>query len=149
MKRKFFLTFLIILSSNCFSQKELPVKWSFVTVNKENHEAELTFTAIVNDGWHIYSQFIDSGGPIPTSFTFIPGTDYDLVGKVIEPKDPVKAFDKAFEMNITYFSTTVVFVQKIKYSKPGIVIKGTLKFMACNGDQCIPPEELEFNFTVK
>jgi len=109
----------------------------------------LTFTAIVNDGWHIYSQYIDSGGPIPTSFTFIPGTDYDLVGKVIELNDPVHAFDKAFEMYITFFSTKVVFVQKIKYIKQGTVIKGILKFMACNGDQCIPPEEVEFNFKVK
>jgi len=149
MKRKFFLIFLIVLSVSCFSQKELPVTWSFATVNQGKHEAELTFTAIVNDGWHIYSQFIDTGGPIPTSFTFTPGKDYDLIGKVIEPKDPVKAFDKAFEMNITYFSTKVVFVQKIKYAKPGIDIKGTLKFMACNGEQCIPPEEVEFNFTVK
>ena len=149
MKRKTFMIFLIVLSAGCFSQNELPVRWSFETVNKGKHEAELTFTATVNDGWHIYSQFIDSGGPIPTSFTLIPDTDYNQVGKVVEPKDPVKAYDKAFEMNIAWFSGKVVFVQKIKYSKPGIVIKGNLKFMACNGEQCIPPQEVEFSFVVK
>ena len=149
MKRKIILIFLVVVSTNCFCQNVLPVTWSFATVNQGKHEAELTFTAIVNEGWHIYSQFIEPGGPVPTSFTFTPGSEYDLEGKVTEPKNPVKAFDKAFEMNITYFSTKVVFVQKIKYSKPGIVIKGTLKFMACNGEQCIPPEEVAFNFAVK
>lgn len=149
MKRKIFMIFLIVLSAGCFSQNELPVKWSFETVNKGKHEAELKFTANINDGWHIYSQYIDSGGPIPTAFTFTLGTDYNPEGKVIEPKDLVKAYDKAFEMNITCFSGKAVFVQKINYSKPGTVIKGTLKFMACNGEQCIPPQEVEFSFTIK
>ena len=149
MKRKFFMIFLVVVSTNCFSQKVLPVTWSFATVNQGKHEAELTFTAIVNDGWHIYSQLIESGGPIPTSFTFTPAVDYNLDGKVVEPNDPVKAYDKAFEMNITYFTSKVVFVQKINYSKPGIVVKGILKFMACNGEQCIPPQDVEFNFMLK
>jgi len=140
---------LIVLSVSCFSQKLLPVSWSFATVKQGKHEAELTFTAIVNNGWHIYSQFIDNGGPLPTTFTFTKGNDYDLVGKVKDPKDSVTAFDKAFEMNITYFTGKVVFIQKINYHKPGIVIKGNLKYMTCNGEQCIPPEEVEFNFTVK
>ena len=149
MKRNAFLIFLIVFSASCFSQKELPVKWSFATLNQGKNNAELSFTATVIDEWHIYSQFIETGGPVPTSFTFTPDADYKLVGKVIEPKNPVKAFDKAFEMNITYFTGKVVFIQKINYLKPGTVIKGTLKFMACNGEQCIPPQDVEFNFTLK
>jgi len=149
MKRIIFLILQIVLSASCFCQRDLPVKWSFATINQGKHNAELIFTATINDSWHIYSQFIETGGPVPTAFTFTPGTDYELAGNVIEPKDPVKAFDKAFEMNITCFSGKAVFVQKINYFKPGTIIKGTLKFMACNGEQCIPPQEVEFSFTVK
>src|ERR1039457_6718004 len=38
----------------------------------DNDTAYLVFTAKIDKGWHLYSQFVDAGGPIPTSFKFVP-----------------------------------------------------------------------------
>jgi|ADGO01.1.fsa_nt_gi hypothetical protein len=61
-----------------------PVRWDFKVESVSGTEATLAFTAILDDGWHIYSQFMEDGGPLPTSFTFEPSEKYTLVGEVEE-----------------------------------------------------------------
>lgn len=44
-----------------------PVNWSYEIVKVSDLEYELVFTATIDDGWYVYSQFLEDGGPIPTS----------------------------------------------------------------------------------
>jgi thiol:disulfide interchange protein DsbD len=149
MKRNFLSILFVIISLSVFSQIENPVKWTFASRNTGNAEAELVFTAKIDAGWHLYSQFIDEGGPVPTSFTIKKTPDFELVGKVQEPLKPTKAFEKAFGMEIAYFSNKAVFVQKIKLNKPDFKVNGSVEFMVCNDEQCLPPDQLEFSVAVK
>ena len=72
---------LLGLSHSARAQMERPVSWKFaVQLIAGTQEAILTFTVNVSGKWHIYSQFIEAGGPEPTSFTFTPSADYELVG---------------------------------------------------------------------
>ncbi|MEJ7661472.1 MAG: hypothetical protein WKG07_18740 [Hymenobacter sp.] len=97
----------------------------------------------------MYSQFIEEGGPEPTSFKFTPSPDYELMGKVAESPAPVKAFEKAFNMNIAYFPKRAVFSQKIRLKAPQTAVKGTVTFMVCNDEKCLPPDDLDFSIEVK
>ena len=121
-----------------------PVKWSFSSEKLNENEYNLIITAKIEKGWHVYSQFIDDGGPIPTSFKFKPSKDYQLVDKVTESPKAVGAFDKNFNMQIAWHKNQVVFKQKISLLVPKTTIAGTLEFMVCNDERCLPPAELEF-----
>jgi thiol:disulfide interchange protein len=125
-----------------------PVKWSFSSEKLNENEYNLIITAKIEKGWHVYSQFIDDGGPIPTSFKFKPSKDYQLVDKVTESPKAVGAFDKNFNMQIAWHKNQVVFKQKISLLVPKTTIAGTLEFMVCNDERCLPPAELEFTIPV-
>ena len=140
---------LLGISSLAQAQIERPVTWTFAAKPGAAGEATLTATATIAGNWHIYSQFIEDGGPVPTSFEFTPSPDYELVGKVAESPAPVKAFEKAFNMNIAYFPKRAVFSQKIRLKAPQATVKGTVTFMVCNDEKCLPPDEQEFSVAVQ
>jgi len=143
------LVLLLGLSQLAQAQIERPVTWKFAAQPGAAGEATLTFTAAIAGNWHIYSQFIAEGGPEPTSFKFTPSPDYELVGKVTESPEPVKAFEKAFNMNIAYFPKRAVFSQKIRLKAAKTTVKGTLTFMVCNDEKCLPPDDLDFSIDVQ
>ncbi|AMR27890.1 disulfide bond formation protein DsbD [Hymenobacter psoromatis] len=144
------LSLLLGLAAPAAAQIERPVTWKFAASPADKSgESTLTFSATIAGNWHIYSQFIEEGGPEPTSFKFVPSPDYELVGKVTESPEPVKAFEKAFNMNIAYFPKRAVFSQKIRLKAPQATVKGTLTFMVCNDEKCLPPDDLDFSLDVK
>lgn len=121
-----------------------PVKWSYSSEKINEKEFDLLITAKLEKGWHLYSQFIDEGGPIPTSFKFNPSPNYKLIGKVSESPKAVTAYDNNFSMQIAWHKDQVVFKQRISLNKPIESISGVLEFMVCNDERCLPPAELEF-----
>ena len=103
-----------------------PVKWSYNVEKGKGDDATLVMTATIDEGWHLYSQFIPDGGPIKTTFAFEPAASYKLVGSVEEGK-PIDYYDKNFEMQLKYFAKKAVFKQKIKVLTPATFsIKGTV-----------------------
>jgi thiol:disulfide interchange protein DsbD len=148
MKKITALLFLTILTAFAsMGQLVDPVKWSY-RVEQKGQEATLIFKATVDKGWHVYSQFIPDGGPIPTSFTFTPDNNYTLVGKVSEPKGE-EIFDSNFDMKLKYFENTAEFKQKIKLtSNNAFKLKGVVESMACNDKNCTPPNAVDFEFSI-
>jgi thiol:disulfide interchange protein DsbD len=142
-----FIVFLGPFSQN-YAQILDPVKWSFSSQRISSDEFELNFTAKIEKNWHLYSQYIPEGGPIPTTFTFEPSPNYKLIGKTIEPK-PHKMFDRNFEMEVQYFDGQAVFKQRIKsLTQQSFNVRGTVEFMACDDSRCIPPVEVDFDFAL-
>ncbi len=152
--KKFLIGYLFLFSSilffkTLFSQVLNPVKWSFsVNLNGEN-EAELIIKAKIDKNWHLYSQYMDEGGPILTRFNFNKSTNYHLVGKTTEPT-PKSEFDDIFKMTVKYFSNQVEFKQKIKIlSSNDFIITGDYEYMVCNEGSCIPFLNNNFEFKIK
>lgn len=148
MKRLLLICTALMLSLGAFAQIENPVKWAYAAKRTGATEATVYLKAAIEPGWHVYSQHIEEGGPIKTSFTFTPSKEYSLVGKTAEPKAVVK-FDKQFKMNIGFFEKDVVFQQKVKLkSANAATVKGKLEFMVCNDKKCLPPDEIAFTIPV-
>jgi len=123
MKALTTLGVILLLTISAFGQILTPVKWQMDHQSIGNDEFELIFTATIDDGWKIYSQYLESlDGPIPTSFNFDEGAGYKKIGKTEEAeKNRKKVFDEVFEMDLITFSKVATFKQKIKvtdYSKP-------------------------------
>lgn len=129
------------------AQIEDPVDWQFAATAVNKGEVDLVFKAVIEPGWHVYSQFIDEGGPIPTSFTFDPSSAYERVGDVSESPAPTAAFDQNFNMDIAWHDNEVTFRQRIKLHEP-TTVGGTVEFMVCNDEKCLPPTEEEFHIPV-
>jgi len=144
MKKLLLLMTVLLISAASYAQIESPVKWSYAAKKLNNNEAVIFLRATIQDGWHIYSLNVGDGGPIKTSFKFTPSKEYALVGTVAEPS-PIKKYEDAFKMNVTYFEKTVTFQQKIKLKGSVSVIKGQLEYMTCNDKKCLPPEDVDFS----
>ncbi len=142
------LFFSFLLSNIGFAQIENPVKWSTSVEKTSEKEAVLVMTATIEKGWHLYSQFIADGGPIKTTFSFEGNSNFKTSGGVTEGK-AVEYYDKNFEMQLKYFGDKAVFRQKISLLTANkFSIKGTVEFMVCDDEKCLPPDLVELNFEV-
>lgn len=148
MKRvMIFSLFFLLLSGALFSQTSASiVKWKYSAVvsGKFEDKPDIIFEAEIKEGWHMYSQFINGDGPVPTTFTFQESKAYTLNGKVQETGAKT-SYDPNFDMEISYFEGKTEFVQPVKLNtKEKITISGTIEFMVCNDNMCYPPETIEF-----
>lgn len=135
--------------SGAFAQIHNPVKWQVASKKVNNNEAVVYVKAIIQDGWHIYSTDVPSGGPIATSFAFNKSNDFSLVSKTLEPK-PKSKYEEVFKMDVPYHNNEVVFQQKVKLNgKKETKVSGTVTFMACDKTQCLPPDDYSFTVTIK
>jgi len=135
----------VITSAQIFN----PVTWDFSQKQISDHEIELQFKATIDEGWHLYSQFIEEDGPVPTEFTFTTEGGYSLVGI---PKEgvPIEEFDPNFDMILKYFGHEAIFTQIVQVSSAeDFSLDGNVYFMVCDEAQCLPPEEVEFSFEIK
>nr|WP_199001842.1 thioredoxin family protein [Flavobacterium sp. ASV13] len=146
-KNVFLISLLLLFSAIGQAQIYNPVKWKTSVQKISDTEYELQAKAIIESGWHLYSQNIPEGGPNPTSFTFPKSTDFQLAGSVNEEKGKT-VNDAVFKMQIRFFEKETTFRQRIKTTaaKP-FQIKAEVEFMVCNDQNCLPPgtDELEFN----
>ena len=134
-----------------FSNAQLldPAKRSYSVKEISATEAELIITVKLDQGWHMYSQYTSADGPLATVFDFTKSGDYQLVGKVVEPK-PHEEMDPLFGCVVKSFEGTVVFRQKIKrLSQKDFTVTGTLSYQLCNDGSCIAPEDHDMTFKVK
>ena len=127
-----------------------PVKWNFDVKEISDTEAEISFTATIEDGWHIYATELDSDmGPLPTEFIFNESSDYKTVGKIQQGKFKTE-YDKNFQMDLDYFEGKPVFKQRIKrISNNDFKVTGELSYMVCDDEKCLPPEYIPFDLAVK
>lgn len=144
---------LIFFASSLFAKAQIeePVRWSYASKKISGTEAMILIKATIDEGWHIYSTYQKSGGPVKTSFKFKPSKDYLKVGKVLEPT-PKTSFEKTFGINVSSFEKEVVFQQKIKLrqvkgDKP-LLVNGAVEFMACTDHKCLSPETVDFSVTI-
>ncbi len=150
MKKTILSLLLSFISLTIFAQIQNPVKWTYSVENNGKEEATLVIKASIDKGWHLYSQFIGEGGPVPTSFRFDKSSNYTLVGKVNEIPKAKPIFDEIFGMQVAWFESSATFKQKIKVSSgKDFKVNGALEFMVCDDKQCLPPDEVEFSFDIK
>ena len=142
--RKILLFFSVILFV-CSASAQMADPVHFTSQLKElgNDEAEIVFTAKIDQGWHVYSTDL-TGGPIAASFNVVKMDGVEKVGKLRPRGNEQKVFDKLFDMEVRYFEKTATFVQKIKFTKPEYTIDCYLEYGACNDEMCMPPSEVAF-----
>lgn len=124
------------------------VKWTAEAKPAGKGEFDIVFTASVEKGWNIYAQDVAKNGPIPTTITFDKKGGVTKSGTAKEACDHKKvAKDENFDMILTKYYDKVTFTQRVKTT--AATAKGTVEFMTCNPERCLPPAEFEFNVALK
>jgi thiol:disulfide interchange protein DsbD len=57
--------------------------------------------------------------------------------------------EPAFDMKVAFFEKSVIFQQKIKLKKQQVTVKGSVEYMTCNDEKCLPPDTQEFSIPIK
>jgi len=146
------LTLLFVLTIFGFNlltaQMEEPVTWTFTSEKVSETEYNIIFTADIDRGWSVYSQFLGQGGPIPTSFEF-DKNNLQLLGDASENGQKKEVYDKIFGMKLTKFVNKAKFTQRVKVQDGAKEVKGFVTYMTCDESSCMPPTDVKFNIDLK
>ncbi len=125
--------------NNLTAQIEEPVKWETKIEKIDENYIYLILNAEINDGWDMYSQFFEEGGPLHLRFDFEESGKYELIGIVEEIIEPSEKFDEIFKVNIRYFTEKAEFKQKIRLkTNDGFNLTGAVAGQVCYVDgRCI------------
>jgi hypothetical protein len=134
----FLVALLCINSIELVAQKESPVSWKFDIKKTSDADYVVTATATMKPSWVLYSQFTSPDGPIPTLF-MVNGSE----AKFVEESKVIKEHDEMFDVEVSKFKEVAIFTYK--GSKAGNAgIKGSVEYMICDGERCLPPVEVKF-----
>ncbi len=137
MKNIISLLFTLFFISLTGISQENTVRWE--TEVEQNNDSIYTIhlKAIIEEGWHLYSQHLPEGGPLATGFTFEnEKNEFEIVGKTLESL-PHKQYEEIFKMETAYFEKEAIFTQKIKKNTNNLLkIKITATYQTCDDQAC-------------
>jgi len=124
-------------------QAQNEVSWE---ISYDAAESAVLVNAAIGEGWHLYSTEKASDlGPIPTEIVFDKAEGMEIVGELQEP-DPKVSFDSNFGETLYYFEESVTFSQEVELHGAQ-ELNGTITYMVCNDEMCMPP--VDYKFTIE
>ena len=150
MKRFSLLTILFFITAAAIAQFKDPVQWNITAAKKSGKTYELKFSATVANPWHIYSQNTPKGGPVPTKFSYKTNPLITFNGSAKEVGDLKQVHDQYFNVDVKYFNNKVDFVQTVTLKADAKTsISGTVEYMVCNDEECLPPKKVPFDLKLQ
>lgn len=134
------LSVLLLSTFSLFAQNITPIKWSETVEMTSQTEGKIIFDVKIETGWHLYGFNLPEGGPKPTKITFDKVDGVELVGDLTSSEQPVKKFDKTFNLDLTWWDSDLKIEQTFRLSdKAGREITGKIEYQGCNDQSCIAP----------
>ena len=130
------LLFLFIAISLFVLGAQAQVKWTQSVKMTDDKNGVITFTANIDPGWHVYSNDMPDGGPIPLSIDWDKKDGVKLVGGLKPNKAPKSEYDEMFEMNVRHWDGSVSLTQKFTTTASKYNLEGTIRYQACNDQGC-------------
>jgi len=150
MKKLIILLLLCVSSFAVHAQMDDPVQWTSEIEKVSDTEFNLIYKAEIANKWRLYSQYLTENSGFPTEFMYDSIqqiNDFKLVGKNKEGKGITK-FDKVFQAELTYFTGTATFTQKIEITNPDVTsITSEVICQSCDDEKCVLVSE-EFTFAI-
>jgi hypothetical protein len=119
-------------------------------VQTKNATVPLLFT--VARGYHINSNHPKEEFLIPTTLKIEATTDI-VIGKTVYPEGQDMSFSFAPDEKLNVYTGNFevdVVVHPLRSVEPGkYIVRGTLKYQACDNTACYPPRNLPVSFDVK
>jgi thiol:disulfide interchange protein DsbD len=125
------------------------VSWKF-SIEQDGDEAYVVAKITCVPHWHVYAANLPEGSFLmPTEIELDKSNNYEVVGKVIEPK-PEYYHDEAAGEDIYQHSNSFTMKRKIKIkSQKDFTLKGRFSFQTCDESHCLPPYDADISLKVK
>ena len=137
--RKFITCCFLALATLLSAQILEPIHWKVSTKALTDSTTDVIMTATIDEGWHLYTQDIPDGGPVPTQFNY---GELPLIGQTTTSAKVYSAYDENFEMDLTFYETKAVFHQTV-LTRGVKELTASVTFMACNDQMCLAPATVE------
>jgi hypothetical protein len=148
MNKRCLLFFSFVLGVSAL-QAQKSYEWTFSAKKTADKRFEIHCTVDVKQPWHTYSQFTPGGGPLPTKFEFVKNPLYSLAGPAKENGKMITKHETVFDVDVKYFEGKVDFVQIVKMKGGAKTnVTGSVTFMVCNDEQCLPPTTQKFSLAL-
>lgn len=144
MKKSFYIIFFACMALIAHAQMVDPIHFKASAKALSDSTTDVVITATIDEGWHLYTQDIPDGGPVPTAFAY---GDVALIGSTTTPAKVHSSYDENFEMDLTYYEDRAVFHQTV-LSRDLKTLKGGVTYMACNDQMCLAPSTWEWQVRV-
>jgi len=135
-----------LLSLTAFAQIIKPPKWQ-MSLSEEapsvGGEITLIFKAEIPQDWYIYSNDFDPDlGPMLTELSLEGSIGIERTGELI-PIHPKRKIDETWEAEVSYFTGTAEFQQKVKVTDAKVKIVGLMSYQMCSDitHQCVSYQE--------
>lgn len=148
----FFISSLLCISVGA----QNPIKWKVNANEVKENLYELEISAEIEKGWHLYSQFLESNegydpdnSPLSTYITYELNDHVDTIGSSQEIGIETH-FDPVWEAEISFFSYNASFIQLVQLNhSDSSILAGNVNFMACDDQQCLPPDDFSFKIDLR
>lgn len=136
-----------VISSN--AQVQDHAKWNYTVEKISDKQLQVVLTTTLDSGWHIYSSEMAEGGPQKTVITIEPGNSFKVSSETKESGKLIEKFDSNFNITLRYYPKLAVFKKIIDVTDTSaFFLKGTISYMLCTDEACLPPEEKTFSINV-
>jgi len=150
MKKLITLLLVCVSTFAVHAQMNDPVQWTSEIEQISDTEFNLIYKAEIQTKWRLYSQYLGEGSGFPTEFMYDSiqkANGLKLVGKNQESKGITK-FDKVFQAELTYFTGTATFTQKVEVTDPNMTsITSEVIYQSCDDEKCVLGDET-FTFAI-
>jgi len=149
MKKTILLALITVLAVSLKAQN--PVTWTFSSKKIGDKKFEVHMTAIIQSGWHLFSQTQpDDAIAIPTGFVINKNPLLEVDGKIKEVGKLEKFHDAKLEVSAHQYADKVDFVQVVKLKANTVTnVNGVVEFQTCNDEKCLPPKKINFSVALK
>ena len=146
MKQGWFVA--IFMGWSLMTLAQDPVQWKYSAQKLPEQKYTIHLDAVIKPGWHIFS--LDNiSGPGPTNINFHEHSGFKLEGRARQLRPSETTQDPAFSTSVKVFTGKASFVQGIDRKKDeAIDLAGTVRYMACNGKNCLPPKTDSFRLVL-
>ena len=146
---KFFLSFalIVIIGFATSAQIVSPVKWKIDLEKMGDSIGYIVLKATIEDGWHLYSNDLPEGGPIPTTVEWKNLYNVNVVGNLEVSPKPHEEISQIFMLKLGFWNKQAVLKQKVEFKGEDYKIEGYVTYMACNDGTCQPPQKETFKFS--
>ena len=134
----------------CAQQDDIktPITWDNSFEMVSDTEAVASFTATIDNGWHLYSTHLPDGGPSPTIVVWDKISGLEPTGDLTSDHAPIEKVDEMFELTLSWWEQKVTLTQHFKVTDPSTVyLEGYVEYSSCNDETCIPPTKEPFTFS--
>lgn len=127
-----------------------PVKWTAEVVPTDANTGKIVWTAVIEDGYHIYDTEAIPDGPVPTTITVDTPEGLTFTSALTPSVPAHNIIDPAFSLQLREWTGTVQFTRNYTLADgvSGAVVHSTVKYMSCSDKTCQPPKTETFDLTI-